>query len=171
MRFCWVGVKAMEKIEGKDLMVFTRAGSGVWRAVAVSTTCTLEVTQDVREVAWRGSGPWRAYRAGWRGWSVAVDGLLPVGGDEPLNLFGLDGGELYVAFYSVAPHPGGAPPGGFVPDGRLLRSGAALLENLTEAGEDGVIGTRGLRFMGSGPLYYGVIGGDYNGDFNSDFNN
>lgn len=160
----------MKKIEGKDLMVFTRTGSGVWRAVAVSTTCTLEVTQDVREVAWRGSGPWRAYRSGWRGWSVTVDGLLPVGGGDPMDLFGLDGEELYVAFYSVAPHPGGAPPGGFVPDGRLLRSGTAILDSLTEAGEDGSFGTRGLRFTGSGPLYYGVIGGDFNGDFNSDFN-
>lgn len=162
----------MEKIEGKDLMVFLRGSDDVLRAVAVSTSCTLSVDRELHEVAWPGDGLWRRYRTGLRGWEVTVDGLLGVDTPDPLPLIeGSDGGVL-LAFSSVAPHPAGEPALGFTPDGRLSRYGYALLSSLSEAGEDGSLATRSLTFRGTGALLTGPVDGDFSAaDFSaSDFN-
>ena len=152
----------MDKIEGKDLMVFLGGPDGSLRAVAVSTSCTLSVDRELTEVAWPGDGRWRRYRTGRRGWEVTVDGLVAADGvDDPLGLMeGSDGGVL-LSFSTVAPHPGGEPALGFTPDGRLSRYGYALVSALTEAGEDGQLMTRSLTFQGTGPLMTGEVDGDF----------
>lgn len=159
----------MEIVHGKDLMVFVRGADGALRAVAVSTSCVLEVEQEVREVAWPGSGRWRQYRAGWLGWRVTVEGLVGVEASDPLDW--LDGSSVYLRFATVAPHPAGEPAGGFTADGRLIRSGSAIATSVSEAGEDGSAATRAVSFQGSGPLSWGgVTRGDYNDDYNDDYN-
>ena len=159
----------MEIVHGKDLLVFAHAPDGGMRAVAVSTACVLEVEQEAREVSWPGSGRWRCYRAGWLGWRVTVEGLVGVEAADPLEW--LDGSLVRLRFATVAPHPGGEPVGGFAADGRVLRSGEALVTSVSEAGEDGSAATRSVSFQGTGPLSWGgVIRGDYSGDFNADYN-
>lgn len=150
----------MEKIEGKDLMVFVGG-----EAVALSTSCTLSVSADAEEVAWRGDGRWRRYRPGRMGWELTAEGLLPVGD----GLLPSVGEEVSVAFYSVPPHPAGEPAGGFMPDGRLGRWGYAIVTEYSEAGETGSYSTRSVKFTGSGELHAGLESGDFNVDFNNDF--
>lgn len=154
----------MEKIAGKDLMVFVRGADGM-RAVAVSTSCTLSVSSNAKEVSWRGDGRWRRYRAGWKGWELTSEGLLPTGD----GLLPLVGEEVAVAFYTVAPHPDGEPAGGFAPDSRLARWGYAIVTDYSESGEDGSYASRAVTFVGSGELHAGLESGDFNSDFNNDF--
>ena len=64
----------MAQVKGNDLIVYMNSG-GTETAIACSTTCTLNIAQELVDSTCKDSGGWANNIEGLKSWSVDVDGL------------------------------------------------------------------------------------------------
>lgn len=62
-------------IQGKDLRLFVRHSSGLYKPAAYARNCVLSVSREVVETSSRKSGKFRTKKAGRIDWKVSSDGI------------------------------------------------------------------------------------------------
>lgn len=77
----------MKKLQGKDLILYITAEGGTsYTRIALSTTCSLDVATELREVSSLFTGKHKSYRPGRYSWTVRCDSLVAVENYQPLDL-------------------------------------------------------------------------------------
>lgn len=138
----------MAKIKGNDLIVLIN-DNGVYRSIAYSTQCEIDLVATTIEVGNPQSGRWPRKKLRYISWKVASGQLLSDNQDSDVILSLLTTGrELNLLFTTV--DPGIIPEVPRMPDGRFSLSGQALLTRYTVTAKHRDFVTASATFDGSG---------------------
>lgn len=131
------------------------------KAVAYSTSCTFEVTDELREISkanWKGMGAssWKEVKSGVKSFTMGADGLVAL--DDAVNagfedlLDTLIAGTQVTLKLSTATEPDPVTGGMTeVVDGEI-KTGLAQVSSISANFAEGEEGTYTVSFTGSGPL-------------------
>lgn len=146
----------MAKIRGNDLILFVQQ-SGVYQALAYSTTCEIDMQAEVIRVSSPDTGQWAKKKKKRKDWSVS-SGCLISDSKQTLDLFNmyLNDEPIIVMLGTVAPHAEAMNAINYVPDERLKLRGEALVTRITITGKRGDFVTMSITLDGCGELNMGL---------------
>ncbi len=135
------------KYKGKDFLVWEAVADGDFSIVACSTDCSLEVSQELREVAPSQSSRAKEYVAGPYEWSITCDALIDAsaaGFNSAMRFASriIQGAKVSVSF--GVGDPRGRDYAGY--------TGYALVQSVTKGAPLGSAATLSVTFKGTGPL-------------------
>lgn len=126
-------------VKGKDLVLYANMDGERDEMLALSKSCTLDITSDIIEVASTKVGRDKQFIAGKRSWQVTSESLVAVNDEQLKKLISCqeEGKEIEVIFGS-----------------RLLfvKYGKALIQSISLSGAVGSLATYNITLIGSGPL-------------------
>lgn len=143
--------------EGKDLMLFLGG-----KPIALSNSCTLNVSRSMDEASSKDDGPYRTVTPGDVAWDISADALFspdPATDDNTDISFvellkaEVEGQELDAVFTIVGnPSSVGLPTGGWKPKTGVGASGKVYVNNLSATGAKGSAASMSVSFTGNGVL-------------------
>lgn len=144
-------------LEGKDLMLFLDG-----KTVALSNSCTLNVSRDMDEASSKDDGVYRTVTPGNISWDISADSLFspdPAAENDTqvswieLLKAEIEGKELE-AWFTVVDNPSsaGLPDTGWTPKAGSGVKGKVYVNNNSATGAKGSSGSLSLSFTGNGPL-------------------
>lgn len=128
-------------LNGTDLGVYTGASPSL---IGASTTCSLQLTRDTRDVSNKDSGGWKAVKTGQKSWSISTEGLYnPSGTNGYIALYNAwtAGTELTLTLKSAGN-----------PTGDYYWSGSAVITSLQMNAPNEGNATFSVTFQGTGAL-------------------
>lgn len=146
-----------KSVEGKDLMLFLDG-----KTIALSNSCTLNVSRDMDESSSKDDGVYRTVTPGNISWDISADSLFSpdpaqesdkqVSWVEMLKAE-IEGQEL-VAWFTIVSNPSaaGLPSGGWTPKDGVGVTGKVYVNNTSATGAKGSASSLSLSFTGNGPL-------------------
>lgn len=133
----------MAKKKGSNLIVYI--GN---KLLGCATTCELDESCDVKEVASPESGEWREYVSGRKGWKISSGYILSdTNGNEVHDLIGKTVNVSFGTAESIV-----NPSSNRVWDGDVLYKGRAIITRLTITGKRGDMATMSMELQGTGEL-------------------
>lgn len=144
----------MKRVKGEQMYVFMGSAEALL-PVGASTDCTLSLSAEAVEVASRGQGAWRRFRAGKKQWSVDVSGFYfdAVGLPTSIKEAEMIGGRYKVAVTVLAQELVDAGVTTSVtPNAEHCLVGDAILTSCQFAGSNGSLATYNITLQGSGEL-------------------
>lgn len=144
-------------LEGKDLMLFLDG-----KTIALSNSCTLNVSRDMDEASSKDDGVYRTVTPGNISWDITADSLFSpdeaaendtqVSWIEMLKAQ-IEGVELEAWFTLVSnPSSAGLPAEGWTPKAGTGVKGKVYVNSNSATGAKGSSGSLSLSFTGNGPL-------------------
>lgn len=140
-------------IYGGDMMLFITSGATKY-PVAFSTTASLSMTMDTREISSKDNGVHKNYKSGKFGWEASTDGLMAF--DLTGTTLGLD--DLY-AYYKAGAAVDfafatatGTTPNFTVDASKANFTGEVLITSMSLTAADGDNGTYSVSMIGLGDL-------------------
>lgn len=146
----------MNKVKGEQLYVFI-APDGEFLPIGASTDCSLSLSAATVEVASKGQGKWRKFRASRKDWRISCSGfyLEQVGvPNSMLQGAKLQGENCRVAISVLAKELSnkGFDLGDISPDAVKTLVGDAIITECDYSGSNGSIATYSISFQGNGAL-------------------
>lgn len=140
-------------VEGKDLMVFVED-----KAIAMATSCTLDLTTAVNTMSSKDSGCWEENSAGKLSWTISSDSIVSSGeattsmAYDKLMKLQIERKEVEVVFAlaSNANDCAGVPEGGWKAGSGW--KGKALITSISITAPDSENATMSITFTGTGKL-------------------
>lgn len=143
--------------EGKDLMLFLDG-----KPIALSNSCTLNVSRSMDEASSKDDGPYRTVTPGDISWDISADALFS---PDPASEDGVDisfvellkaelEGKEVDAVFTIVNNPStvGLPAGGWKPKEGVGASGKVYVNNLSATGAKGSAASMSLSFTGNSAL-------------------
>lgn len=146
-----------QPIIGTDLMIFSQLNEG-YKAIALSTSCTIDITLDVREISSKDSGKWKENAGAKLSWSGSTEHLcsgLEKGSSYDLLLKKMTDREAVPIHFTVAENADGdlgVPEGGWIPKKGEGVKGMAIITQLSMNAPDNENATMSISLTGTGPL-------------------
>ena len=140
------------KLKGKDIILFV-LHEGVWRALAYSTSCDIDVNLQYKTISSPDTGKWVRRRLIGINWSGNSAHLVSKSKNENelFDLWNLSK-PITIKIGSVEAHPGIVDAAQYKMDGKLGFTGKAIINNLTITGRKGDMVTSSISFNGCGEL-------------------
>lgn len=148
-----------KSVEGKDLMLFLDN-----KTIALSNSCTLNVSRDMDESSSKDDGVYRTVTPGNISWDISADSLFSpdpaADGDKQVSWVEMlkaeiEGKEL-VAWFTIVSNPSaaGLPSDGWTPKEGVGVKGKVYVNNTSATGAKGSASSLSLSFTGNGPLEF-----------------
>lgn len=147
----------MGKLKGNDLIVFIEHG-GTWKALAYGTTCEIDISAETIAIGSPYTGRWTKKKKRRRSWNVN-SGHLFSDDEKIVDVFRkLDSDqEVRVLIGSVVTHRNSVAAENYVPDGRVMLQGNALITRMTITGKVRDFVTMSMQMEGSGELSFNAV--------------
>lgn len=140
------------KLKGNDLIVFFEK-DGAWKALAYATTCEVDIQAETIAVGSPDTGRWAKWKKRRKSWSVSSGHLLS---DEaqPVDVLGKlkEDEAVRILIGSVEPHKQSMNAGDYMPDGKFMLQGNALVTRMTVTGRTRDFVTMSMQMKGNGEL-------------------
>ena len=135
------------KYKGRDFFVWKAVEGGEFEVIACSTDCSLEVSQELREVAPAASARAREFVPGAYDWSVKSEALIEAsraGFNSSMSFVEgiIQGAKVFVSFGVGTPND--QEYAGY--------KGYAFVQGVTQGAPLGSAATLSVQFKGTGPL-------------------
>ena len=141
-------------IYGGDMMIFIGDTTGTTTPLAFSTSASLSINVDTREISSKDSGYWKDFIAGKISWEASTDGLLSYGLSGSTSsvdvLFTklLARESVYVKFATTS----GTTPAWTVNSSKKVFTGKAIITSLELTASDNESSTYTISLTGSEAL-------------------
>lgn len=147
-----------KQVEGKDMMLFTDTSLTevpAYKALALATGCSMEVTAETKEITSKDSGIWKESFVSKLGWSMSSDNNMSadadVNGYDSLMAAMLAHKAIKVCFGIASNAAIELPDGGWLQPNKSY-GGSALITKLSATGPNGDTSTFSVSLEGTGVL-------------------